>query len=774
MVNLTATLEGVVEHILFHNSENGYTVFVLKWESRDGEEETTCTGHLPDIIPGEDLKVTGTWVNNPKYGPQLAVAQSEKHIPTTAAGIEKYLASGVIRGIGARMANRIVSIFGEDTFDVIAEAPEKLATVKGISLQKAQQISEIYHSQGEQRRAILLLQDYGISPVYAMKIYKKYKEQTSVVILNNPYKLAEDIDGIGFKIADDIARRVGVAYDSPFRISAGLRYCLWEAATSGHVFLPKETLKSHAAQMLMLPDGDEALEQALREMQIDRLIYCEKPHTVPERPQDISDGQHSPKGSVPKSYANLAAGEVAVFLNHFYQAELNVARKLYDLSTPEDAEQRTIVRQSIAALEETTGLVLSLGQQEAVIEANSNGVLIITGGPGTGKTTTINTIIHLLSGQGLRIELAAPTGRAAKRMAETSGREAKTLHRLLEAAGISGTAFQRNEENPIEADVLIIDEASMVDILLMQSVLKAVAVGTRLILVGDVDQLPPVGPGNVLKDLITSSRIKVVRLTEIFRQSQESAIIMNAHRINRGEYPTLNEKHKDFFFVKRPRQEDVVAALLELVGKRLPDYLAGGDFKDIQVLTPMRKSGLGVTQLNQALQKYLNPPSPQKHERELRQTIFRDGDKVMHIKNNYQMSWKIIDEGGNRIDEGEGVFNGDSGSILKIDEKQELITVLFDDHRRVDYDFSQLDELELAYAITVHKSQGSEYKAVVMPLHSGPELLFNRNLLYTAVTRAKILCVIVGIPETLFRMVDNNREVNRYTALAYRIERWPS
>ena len=736
------TLEGVVEHIVFHNEDNGFTVFVLKSQTEAGEEEITCTGHLPDINPGEDLRVTGTWVNNPKYGPQLSVLQTEKKIPATAAGIEKYLASGVIKGIGAGLARRIVAAFGDHTFDVIANSPDKLATIKGITPARARGIAEIFHSQGEQRRAHLMLQNYGISPVYAIKIYKKYKDQTIDVMKRNPYKLAEDIDGIGFKIVDDIARRMGVTYDSPFRISAGLRYCLWEAATNGHVFLPKNILISHATRLLGVKE--ESVDYALRQMQIDRLIYCERAQFLPQ-------------------------GEVAVFLNHFYQAEIYVARKLQELAetkpsvlpAPDDWVQKAKV---------TVNPDLSQEQREAVTEAGVNGVLVITGGPGTGKTTTINSIIRMLLGQGLSVELAAPTGRAAKRIAETSGREAKTLHRLLESTHIERQIFQRNEENPLETDVLIIDEASMVDIMLMQSLLKAVALGTRLIMVGDVDQLPSVGPGNVLNDIIASGSVKVVRLTKIFRQAQESAIIMNAHRINCGEYPTLNERNKDFFFVKRSRQDEVTETLLELVSKRLPDYIGTEAARDIQVLTPMRKSALGSVQLNNALQSHLNPPARGKNEREFRQMIFRESDKIIQIRNNYQVSWRIINEEGRITDEGEGVFNGDGGRILRIDEEKESVTILFDDNRQVDYDFSQLDEIELAYAITVHKSQGSEYNAVVIPMHSGPDLLFNRNLLYTAVTRAKSLCVIVGVPEVLYRMVDNNREVNRYTALTYRLK----
>jgi len=723
-----AKIEGIVDHIIFHNEENGYTVFILRWDSESGEEESTCTGYINDIVAGEEIEVSGSWVNNPKYGLQLSVTTAEKKVPTTADGIEKYLASGVIKGIGARMAKRIVEEFGEHTFEVIAESPERLSTIKGITIDRARSISEIFHSQGEQRRAVLLLQDYGISPAYATKIYKKYKAQTTAVVQHNPYRLAEDIDGIGFKLADDIARRVGIPFDSPFRVNAGILYCLWEASQNGNVFLPKDALASYAAQLL----GTGDIDQSLRQMQIDRQIYCER------RGEDT-----------------------LVFLTHFYQAELSVARKLHDLSKAEELTARLVDD-------------LSEGQQVAVNEAATAGVLIITGGPGTGKTTTINALIGLFHGQGLKVELAAPTGRAAKRMTEATGQEAKTLHRLLESTQISDDSrrqvFQRNEENPIETDVIIVDEASMVDILLMQSLLKAIAEGTRLIMVGDVDQLPSVGPGNMLKDLIASDCLKVVRLTEIFRQAQESAIVMNAHKINRGEYPSLNEKDKDFFFVNRTSADAVSATLLDLVGKRLPAYMGGVSPLDIQVLSPMRKSNLGVNQLNQLLQGHLNPPSHRKKEREFRSTIFREGDKVMQIRNNYQMSWQVLDSNGNAIDEGEGVFNGDGGIIKRIDEHKELVIVLFDDNRQVEYDYSQLDELELAYAITVHKSQGSEYKAVLMPVHSGSPLLFSRNLLYTAVTRAKNLCVIVGIPDSLYRMVDNNREVNRYTALAQRIK----
>ncbi|MCL1998104.1 MAG: ATP-dependent RecD-like DNA helicase [Turicibacter sp.] len=726
--------DGFVGRIIFRSEENGFTIFVLETETEYGEEEIVCTGYLPKIAAGDDISVFGKWVSNPKYGLQLSVTIAEKQIPTTADDMEKYLASGVIKGVGASTAKRIIKQFGELAFDVIADYPERLTEVKGISKAIAKRITETFHAQAEQRRAMLLLQDYDISPLFAMKIYSRYKEQTAGVVMNNPYKLAVDINGIGFKKADTIAQKVGVALDSPFRISAGVRHSLQTAAQNGHVFLPKDELIATVSETLNI--APTPIEEALYQMQMDGTIYSEKHNK----------------------------DSVAVFLRNFYQAEKEVAQRLSMLSAhfKRGGEANTAF--------EAEGLTLSQGQEEAVLESLNNGVLIITGGPGTGKTTTIKTIISMLSSKGFNIELAAPTGRAAKRITEASGQEAKTIHRLLEAVYISesrSTKFARNEKNPLECNVIIVDEASMIDILLMQSLLQAIKPGTRLIMVGDVDQLPPVGPGNVLRDIISSGKIKVVRLTEIFRQAQESAIIMNAHRINAGEYPTLNEH--DFFFVKRYSQEEVTQTLLELVSERLPEFIKGTD-REIQVLTPMRKTSLGSIQLNKDLQARLNPPAMDKNEREFRNIIFREGDKVMQIRNNYQMAWQTEDENGTIISEGEGVFNGDCGIITHIDGKKELITVLFDDNRKVFYDFSQMEEIEPSYAMTVHKSQGSEYKAVVIPIFSGPGILFNRNLLYTAVTRAKTLCVVVGIPEALYRMVDNSREINRFTALHNRLK----
>ena len=740
-----SVLEGVVDHIIFYNEDNGYAIFVLSHESEHGEDIITCTGIVPDVYEGEELKVSGVYVNNVKYGMQFSISETIKNIPSTAAGIEKYLASGVVKGIGAGLAKRIVAAFGDLTFSVIEETPEKLAEIKGITRKKAASIAESFYSQGEQRRAILMLQDYGISPVFAMKIYKKYKGNAIGILKKNPYRLAEDIDGIGFKIADNIAQKAGVLYDDPFRVAAGISYTLREAANGGHVFLPENILIPKAAELLGV--GAEPISHALLNMQMDGNIYSEK--------------------------SKNELWKAKIFLIHFYQIEKEVAGKLRILADSAAGSMK-LDASHISLYQEKSGITLSDSQHDAVSEAVSSGVMIITGGPGTGKTTIINIIIRLLTSQGLKIELAAPTGRAAKRMTEASGCEAKTLHRLLETSFMAESAgrqtFQRNRDNPLETDVLIIDEVSMVDISLMHSVLCALAEGTRLIMVGDADQLPSVGPGNVLKDLIASECIKVIRLTDVFRQAGESEIIMNAHRINKGEYPILNKKNKDFFFIREAEAEAVVQKLLDLIKKRLPAYTGDSSFNDIQVLTPMRKSGLGMLRLNQVLQYNLNPPSHTKKEREYRQTVFREGDKVMQIKNNYQISWKLLDSNNLQIDEGEGIFNGDCGIITEINDRKELITVLFDDSKQVEYDFSQLEELELAYAITVHKSQGSEYKTVIMPIHSGPPLLFSRNLLYTAVTRAKSLCVIVGIPETLYSMVDNNREVNRYTALAQRIK----
>lgn len=732
-------IEGITQDIIFHNKDNGYSVFVLKTE----QEEITCVGTVVDIHEGENLKIVGSWIAHPTYGEQFKIELYEKTMPKSEQAIEKYLASGVIKGIGEKMAKKIVKKFGEKTFEIIEEQPQLLAQIKGITEEKAQAISEVFHEQAQLRSIMLYLQQYEISPTYAMKIYKRYKSQTMAVIKANPYKLADDIFGIGFKMADDIAKSMGISSDSANRIKSGIKYILNQASNEGHVYLPKNIAVANSAQLLSLPM--ELVENTLIELQIDKQIYIE----------------------------NLDGNDI-IYLSIFYHTEVSVAQKLLELNQVIDDHKDSLMDKKIIDIQQQQGMTLAANQKLAVKEAMVSGVLVITGGPGTGKTTTINTIISLLEAQGNEIVLAAPTGRAAKRMTEATGREAQTIHRLLEISFLQEDSkrqsFERNEDNPIEADVIIIDETSMVDILLMNSLLHAITQGTRLILAGDADQLPSVGPGNVLKDIIKSECIKVVRLNEIFRQAGESAIVLNAHRINKGEYPVINEKDKDFFFMKRASVEDVMDTIIELVSHRLPKFINSNSKSDIQVLSPMRKSPLGINALNSLLQDKLNPADKDKAEKEFRNIIYREGDKVMQIKNNYNIVWVIRDASGNKVDEGIGIFNGDEGIITNVNTTDLTITVTFDDGKIVEYDSSQLDELELAYAITIHKSQGSEYPVVIIPIHSGPPMLMSRNLLYTAVTRAKKLVVIVGLQDTVNRMVDNNREINRYSSLNYRLQ----
>jgi len=738
-------VEGIVSNIVFHNSENGYTVFNLETEYNENSEiddEIACVGVIPAINEGENIKVTGSFTVHPTYGKQLSVSLYEKTVPTTEKGIEKYLASGVIKGIGPRIANKIVAMFGAETLDVLENSPEKLSDIRGISRKKALMIGEIFHEQTELRKAMLYLQDYGISPVFALKIYKRFKENTLRVVQKNPYVLADEIFGIGFKMSDAIAEKVGIEKESPFRIEAGIKYVLNGEAGNGNVYLPFDVLIKKASEMLLV--ASENVENVVMRLNITKQVWVEN---------------------------SVEKGKV-VFLNSYFYSENYVAKKIIELSLAEMSE-KVDYDKDILDFEKSSGIKLAKNQKLAVSEAMNNGVLVITGGPGTGKTTTINTIIRLLKSECMEISLAAPTGRAAKRMTETTGIEAQTIHRLLGINFMSDDSkrqsFEKDEDNPIEADVVIVDESSMVDIILMNNLLKAVSYGTRLILVGDVDQLPSVGPGNVLKDIINSGCIKVVRLNEIFRQAEKSAIIMNAHRINKGEYPVLNEKENDFFFMKRYDVNSISNTILELVTIRLPRFLKCAS-KDIQILTPMRKSPLGTINLNSILQERLNPKDIYKSEKEFRKTVFREGDKVMQIKNNYNMTWTVFDAKRRITDEGVGIFNGDEGIIEKIDNDAEYVEVLFDDCRVVRYDFTQLDEIELSYAITIHKSQGSEYKAIIIPIYFGPEMLLNRNLIYTAVTRAKELAVLVGVPEVLYKMIDNNRQIDRFTMLRERIQ----
>ena len=729
--------KGYVEHIVFRNNDNGYTVFQLVSE----EEELTCVGLFSVLAEGELVQVSGYMKEHPLYGEQLQVEQYELLAPEDETAMERYLGSGAIKGIGAAMAARIVRRFKGDTFRIIEEEPERLAEVKGISEKKAMEISAKMEEKKDLRQAMLFLPQYGISVTLAVKIYQQYGNRTYQVVEENPYRLADDISGIGFKIADEIASRIGIHTDSDYRIRSGLLYVLLQATGEGHTCLPKEDLLHRASALLGVEE--EQMETQLMNLCMDRKLVMKEQN-----------------------------GKVMVWYGQYYYMELNVAKMLHDLNLECEMEESQIVKK-LSKVEKQASITLDEMQRKAVVEAVKNGVLVITGGPGTGKTTTINAIIRYFETEDMEILLAAPTGRAAKRMTEATGWEAVTIHRLLELSGVpsddrSTASFERNEENPLEADVIIIDEMSMVDIFLMNALLKAVSVGTRLILVGDINQLPSVGPGCVLKDIIRAGSCPVVQLTRIFRQASQSDIIVNAHKINRGEHVTLDNKSRDFFFLQRQDPNVILRVVLALVQEKMPRYVDARP-TDIQVLTPMRKGSLGVENLNEMLQRYLNPPSPEKNEKETARGRFREGDKVMQIKNNYQIEWEARNRYGIAIDKGTGIFNGDMGIVQQIDLLAETMEVLFDDYRTVTYSFQMLEELELAYAVTIHKSQGSEYPAVVIPLLTGPRMLMNRNLLYTAVTRARSCVTLVGSPETFAQMIDNASEQTRYSGLYDRI-----
>ena len=729
--------KGYVEHIVFRNNDNGYTVFQLVSE----EEELTCVGLFSVLAEGELVQVSGYMKEHPLYGEQLQVEQYELLAPEDETAMERYLGSGAIKGIGAAMAARIVRRFKGDTFRIIEEEPERLAEVKGISEKKAIEISAQMEEKKDLRQAMMFLTQYGISVPLAVKIYQQYGNRTYQVVEENPYRLADDISGIGFKIADEIASRIGIHTDSDYRIRSGLLYVLLQATGEGHTCLPKEDLLHRASALLGVEE--EQMETQLMNLCMDRKLVMKEQN-----------------------------GKVMVWYGQYYYMELNVAKMLHDLNLECEMEESQIVKK-LSKVEKQASITLDEMQRKAVVEAVKNGVLVITGGPGTGKTTTINAIIRYFETEDMEILLAAPTGRAAKRMTEATGWEAVTIHRLLELSGVpsddrSTASFERNEENPLEADVIIIDEMSMVDIFLINALLKAVSVGTRLILVGDINQLPSVGPGCVLKDIIRAGSCPVVQLTRIFRQASQSDIIVNAHKINRGEHVTLDNKSRDFFFLQRQEPNVILRVVLALVQEKMPRYVDARP-TDIQVLTPMRKGSLGVENLNEMLQRYLNPPSPEKNEKETARGRFREGDKVMQIKNNYQIEWEARNRYGIAIDKGTGIFNGDMGIVQQIDLLAETMEVLFDDYRTVTYSFQMLEELELAYAVTIHKSQGSEYPAVVIPLLTGPRMLMNRNLLYTAVTRARSCVTLVGSPETFAQMIDNASEQTRYSGLYDRI-----
>lgn len=728
-------LAGYVEHIIYRNADNGYTVLNLV----SGEAEITCVGIFSAIAEGENIEASGDYTDHPTYGKQFKVESFEEKAPEDEEAIERYLGSGAIRGIGLALAARIVRRFKADTFRIIEEEPERLAEVKGISERKAMEIADQVNEKRDLRQAMIFLQQYGITMNLAVKVYQQYGQEVYGIIRENPYRLADDIEGVGFRTANEIAVRVGIRMDSDFRIRSGILYVLLQASTEGHTYLPEEELTRRTGQLLEV--GEEQIEKQYMDLAIERKII-------------MKQGEN----------------QTQIYAASFYYMEANTATMLKQLNVSYDVPDLEI-EERVRRIEKQTGMELDEHQMTAVKEAVRNGLLIITGGPGTGKTTTINTIIKYFEMEGLDIFLAAPTGRAAKRMSETTGFEARTIHRMLELnGGVDGAAgFERNEQNPLETDVVIIDEMSMVDISLMHALLKAVAVGTRLILVGDVNQLPSVGPGSVLRDIIRSHECNVVMLTKIFRQASTSDIIVNAHKINQGEEVTLDNKSMDFFFLKRYDADVIISVVLQLIKQKLPKFVDATPY-DIQVLTPMRKGLLGVERLNGILQRYLNPPSPQKREKEHGDILFREGDKIMQTRNNYQLEWEIRTKYGLSVDKGTGVFNGDMGIVREINDFAETMTVEFDEGRMVEYPYKLLDELELAYAITIHKSQGSEYPAVVIPLLSGPSMLMNRNLLYTAVTRARKCVTLVGNEVTFAQMVQNTSQQKRYSGLCDRLK----
>jgi len=734
------TISGYIDHIIYRNEDNGYTVLALVCEG----EEITCVGMMQYVNEGEVMEAGGTYTEHSTYGRQFKISSYEFKVPEDELSMERYLGSGAIKGIGMALAARIVRKFKTDTFRIMEEEPERLAEIRGISERKAREIAQQMEEKKDLRKAMLFLQQYGISTSLAVKIYNEYGQALYQIVSENPYKLADDITGVGFKIADEIASRVGILTDSDFRVKSGSLYTLMQAVGEGHVYLPEKELLARGSELLGV--SLEAMKKNLTDLAMERKIII----------KETAEG-------------------LCIYHASNYYLELNAAKMLHDLNISTETSEVS-VRKRLEQIEQETGICLEEKQKQAVLEAAAHGLLIITGGPGTGKTTTINALIRYFESEGLEIFLAAPTGRAAKRMTETTGYEAQTIHRLLEVSGApeessAATHFERNMQNPLEADVIIIDEMSMVDIYLFHALLSAVTVGTRLIMVGDVNQLPSVGPGRVLEDIIRSGCFPVVRLTRIFRQASESDIVVNAHKINDGQHVLLDNKSRDFFFLQRDDADIIIRVTLALVQEKLPRYVKA-DTYDIQVLTPMRKGLLGVERLNMILQRYLNPPSPQKKEKEYGDGLFREGDKVMQIKNNYQAEWEIRGRYGIPVERGTGVFNGDMGIVREINHYAEQMTVEFDEGRFVDYSFKQLEELELAYAITIHKSQGSEYPAVVIPLLSGPRMLMNRNLLYTAVTRARSCVTLVGSPQVFYQMVDNQFEQKRYTTLCERICEW--
>lgn len=731
--------KATILEVIYHNDDNGYTVAVVS----EGEEIFTAVGALPTAHKGKVFLLKGEWKTHASYGEQFSFAESNEIMPTSRDGIADFLSSGLLKGIGQKTAQNIVSRFGEETFTIIEHQPERLTEIEGIGHIKAVTIAEAFKAHREPAEVILFFQQYDITPASAMRLYKTYGADAIRVVSENPYKLVEDVDGIGFRKADVIAEKMGMSRDDEYRIASGALYVLNISVNEGHTYLPHKLFCERTAELLEV--SIDAVSDVVTQMTFSGELQIE----------------------------NLENRSV-VFLMPYYAAEQNVCKNLVALNNATLKLIKANIDELISITENQTGKILADNQREAVVAAAKNGVCVITGGPGTGKTTIINTIMKVFDYSGLQTAIAAPTGRAAKRITETSGYAASTIHRLLEcyfSEGENKMRYGRNEENPLYFDVIIIDEASMVDILLMNGLLKAIKPGTRLIIVGDADQLPPVGAGNVLRDILDSEIIHAVKLTEIFRQARESLIVVNAHRIYKGEYPYCNEKDKDFFLLKKSGKHDIMSTIIGLCAKRLPDYFTDCDpIRDIQVLTPVRQKDnlLGSIHLNKELQRVLNPPSPNLAEKQLKERVFREGDKVMQIKNNYQLEWKRQDD----FQTGQGVFNGDVGFIHTIDLEHNVITVVYEDTKFVRYDFTAMDEIELAYAMTVHKSQGSEFPVIVMPLARFPAMLSTRNLLYTAVTRAKQAVVLVGSEKVMEEMVDNNSIIERYSGLAARLRKF--
>ncbi len=730
-------LSGYAEHIIFRNDENGYTVFRLK----AGSKSVTCVGVIPVIDEGETLNLTGEYTTHAVYGRQFKINEISRSEPESPRQIVRYLGSGAVKGVGPALAKRIVDVFKDDTMRVIEEEPELLARVKGISPRMALKISEQVIKRKDMRSAMMYLQQFGISLNLAVKIYECFGEDLYRTVKENPYRIAERVPGVGFKRADEIAMKAGIASDSDFRVKSGLLYALGEAVSEGHVYLPADELTRKAERLLDIHIDDPAT--CLANLSVEGKIVVKR------------EGE-----------------ELCVYPERMYYLELDTAQMLSALSVTREVP--LIPDGKIQRISNESGTELDGEQKKAVSEAMRFGVLVITGGPGTGKTTVIRTLIRCFESAGLNVALAAPTGRAAKRMTEATGREAKTVHRLLEISYVPDDddrrlTYGKNSDDPLDADVVIIDEMSMVDLPLMHALCGAITVGTTLILVGDKDQLPSVGPGSVLKDIIASGRFLTVTLDKIFRQARMSDIVVNAHKINRGEKVDLTNDSRDFFFLRRENADDVIKTTLTLMVKKLPAYTDSA-VSDIQVITPMRKGNMGSVKLNSVLQNVLNPPSPEKTEKEHGEIIFRVGDKVMQIRNNYRLEWKITTPKGVVADRGEGVFNGDIGTVIAIDDYMGFVAVKYDEEKIVEYPYDMLDELELAYAITIHKSQGSEYPAVIIPLMPGPAQLYTRNLLYTAVTRARKCVVIVGSEKVFAQMIENNNSRNRYTGLAKRLK----